>query len=379
MSKLDFLKLKADLLVEGIAVEKTALEGLGTCFKEQNHGLFGWDFENHVGMMLPDDFLLPDGTIVQFRLNSISHYQVRMMDSKLKLFNDSDEICEVEWLSRPAFYDLKTSAEDMMVRIGQIGGADCLFFCYQNYCSHFAHHKECLFCNLVSTSQTYNSVLKRKQVGVIGEVARAAWAEGEVKHILLTGGCFSAEREINIVSDIIAAIREGIGLDRVPGTILPSPAKGDDIQRYYDTGIQAIGFSMEIWNDRLYQAICPGKSEATSHSDFMRSIQSAVKVFGEGNVYVVFVMGLEPRESLLDGFRWLADTGANVVPFVWSPNPGSHLAGHRAPTAAWFADVVREGAEIFAASNIPSGVENHCYRCDGNNLLHDALRAKGIE
>jgi hypothetical protein len=126
MSKLDFLKLKADLLVEGIAVEKTALEGLGTCFKEQNHGLFGWDFENHVGMMLPDDFHLPDGTIVQFRLNSISHYQVRMMDSKLKLFNDSDEICEVEWLSRPAFYDLKTSAEDMMVRIGQIGGADCL-------------------------------------------------------------------------------------------------------------------------------------------------------------------------------------------------------------------------------------------------------------
>jgi DNA-binding Lrp family transcriptional regulator len=204
-------------------------------------------------------------------------------------------------------------------------------------------------------------------------------AEGGVKHILLTGGCFSAEREINLVSDIIAAIHEGIGLDRVPGTILPSPAKGDDIQRYYDTGIQAIGFSMEIWNDRLYQAICPGKSEATSHADFMRSIQHAVKVFGEGNVYAVFVMGLEPRESLLDGFRWLADTGANVVPFVWSPNPGSQLSGHRAPTAAWFADVVREGAEIFAASNIPSGVENHCYRCDGNNLLHDALRAKGIE
>jgi biotin synthase-like enzyme len=267
----------------------------------------------------------------------------------------------------------------MMVRIGQIGGADCLFFCYQNYCSHFAHHKECLFCNLVSTSQTYRSVLKRKQAEAIGEVAKAAWAEGNVKHILLTGGCFSADREVNLVTDIIRAVREGTGLDRVPGTILPSPAKGDDIQRYYDTGIQAIGFSMEIWNDRLYRAICPGKSESTSHADFLESIRRAVKIFGQGNVYTVFVMGLEPRESIVEGFRFLADMGANAVPFVWSPNPGSQLAGHRAPTASWFADVVREGAEIFAKSNIPSGVENHCYQCDGNNLLHDALRERGIE
>jgi hypothetical protein len=379
MSKQDFLKLKADLLVEGIAAEETALEGLGTYFKEQNHGLFGWDFENHVGMTLPDDFALPDDTIVQFRLNSTSHYRIRMLDSTRKLFNNNDEICEIEWLQRPAFYDRVTAAGDSMVRIGQIGGADCLFFCYQNYCSHFAHHRECLFCNLVSTSQTYQSVLKRKKINAIGEVTKAAWAEGGVKHILLTGGCFNAEHEVRLVTDIIAAIRKELGFDRVPGTILPSPAKGDDIRRYYDTGIQAIGFSMEIWNDRLYQAICPGKSEATSHAEFMASIRSAVKVFGEGNVYAVFVMGLEPRESLLDGFRWLADTGANVVPFAWSPNPGSQLAGHRAPTAAWFADVVREGAEIFAESNIPSGVENHCFRCDGNNLLHDALREKGIE
>ena len=378
MSHLNFLDLKASLLVEGITAELSVLEGLGTHHKEQNHGLFGWDFENHVGVALPDDFLLPDGTVVQFRLNSLSPYQVRMVDEDRKLCYGNEEVCEVTWLPRPAFYNQKTSAGDTMVRIGQIGGADCLFFCYQNYCSHFGHHKECLFCNLVSTSQTYQSVLKRKDVEAIGEVAQTAWAEGQVEHILLTGGCFSTESEVKLVADIIAAIRERTGFDRVPGTILPSPAKGDDIQRYYNTGIQAIGFSMEIWNERLYQAICPGKSEGTSHAEFLESIRSAVKVFGEGNVYAVFVMGLEPRESLLEGFRWLADAGANVVPFVWSPNPGSQLAGHRAPTAAWFADVVREGAEIFANSSVPTGVENHCYRCDGNNLLHDALRERSI-
>ena len=102
-------------------------------------------------------------------------------------------------------------------------------------------------------------------------------------------------------------------------------------------------------------------------------------VFGAGNVYGVLVAGLEPSDTLLDGVRALTGEGANVVPFVWSPNPGSRLAGHRAPSAAWFADTMREAAELVAASGVPAGTDNHCYRCDGNNMLHDALRERGVE
>jgi len=61
MSKTDWLKLKAALLVEGIDAESEALEGVGTEFKEQNHGLFGWDFENHVDRALLHDALREKG------------------------------------------------------------------------------------------------------------------------------------------------------------------------------------------------------------------------------------------------------------------------------------------------------------------------------
>ncbi len=40
--------LKAALLTEGIRADPESLEGLGTKYKEQNHGLFCWDFENHI-------------------------------------------------------------------------------------------------------------------------------------------------------------------------------------------------------------------------------------------------------------------------------------------------------------------------------------------
>jgi hypothetical protein len=70
--------------------------------------------------------------------------------------------------------------------------------------------------------------------------------------------------------------------------------------------------------------------------------------------------------------------GANVVPFVWSPNSGWRFAGHRAPVGKWFAEVVREAVSIVAAGHVPSGTENHCYRCDWSNLRHDVPREKGV-
>jgi len=375
----NFILLKAALLTEGIRADAECLKEVGKKYKEQNHGLFGWDFEDHVDMKIPDDFCLPDGTVVQFRFNSKSQYNVKMHEDVLKLYNNDNEICELKWIERPAFYNKKTSLYNDMVKIGQIGGKDCLFFCYQNYCSHFSNDKQCLFCNLVSTSKTYNSVLKKKNLHEIGEVAKAAWSEGIVNHILLTGGCFSHEKEVVLVSEIIESIKKHTGFERIPGVILPSPAKEDSIKRYYDSGIKAIGYSMEIWDEKLYQAICPGKAENTSHREFIELINKAVKIFGEGNVFVAFVMGLEPKETYLDGIRTLSGIGANVVPFVWSPNPGSKLEGHRAPTAEWYVDTVMEAAEIVYKNRVPSGKENHCYQCDGNSLLHDALRLNGIE
>jgi len=372
----NYILLKAALLTEGIRADADSLGGLGTLYKEQNHGLFGWDFENHTSQKLPDDFCLPDGTVVQFRYNSKSPYRVKMEAGKLALFLNDELICALEWIKRPDFYTRQTTEGNDMVKVGQIGGRDCLFFCYQNYCAHFSCNKQCSFCNLVRTSQVYNSVMKKKEISDIGEVAKAAWSEGDVKHMLLTGGCFSHEKEIGVVSDIMASIRLHTGLDRVPGVILPSPAKGDNIKRYYETGIKAIGYSMEIWDEKLYNALCPGKSENTSHAEFLDSIKTAVNVFGAGNVFVALVMGLEQKETFLEGIKVISSLGANIVPFAWSPNPGSKLEGHRAPFAEWYYDVISEAAEIVRSSKVPSGTENHCFECDGNSLLHDALRMR---
>ena len=118
----DLLELKASLLVEGVKASKSALTGLGTKYKEQNHGLFGWDMEDHGDLALPDDFRLPDGSIVQFRMNSSSPFCVQVKDEALVLSRNGCDVCEVEWIKRPAFYDLRVEQDKKMIQIGQIGG-----------------------------------------------------------------------------------------------------------------------------------------------------------------------------------------------------------------------------------------------------------------
>src|SRR4030065_747972 len=137
MKDIQYLELKAELLVEGIRATPVALKEIGKKYKEQNHGLFGWDFEDHAGIALPDDFLLPDGTVVQFRKNSRSPYQVIVEGNDLMLSNVKGRLCKVEWIPRPAYYGKETTNRRPMVKIGQIGGGGWVFFFVYDFFCHF--------------------------------------------------------------------------------------------------------------------------------------------------------------------------------------------------------------------------------------------------
>ena len=335
---LDLLTLKAAMLVEGITFVPGALDAVGTRFKEQNHGLFGWDFTDHRGIPLPDDFVLSDGTVTQFRYNPLSPYAMALRDGRHVIVKNGETLDTVSLIPRPRYYDSRTGSGAIMRQIAQTGGEDCFFVCYQNYCSHFAKGEQCLFCNLVATKKTYESVLGRKDVHDIGEVAAAAFAEGDCKHILLTGGCFSHEKEVTLVARIVGAIRSALGGREVPGTILPSATVDeDDMRRYRDTGIGAIGYSMEIWDEALYRGICPGKARSVPHDEFFTAIKKAVHVFGAGNVYGVFVMGLEPRGTLLEGFGLFLGLGLMWCPLSGVPTRArsSQDIAHRPPSGTW--------------------------------------------
>ena len=102
---LDPFKLKAAMLVEGINFEPGAFEAVGTTFKEQNHGLFGWGFIDHRGIPLPDDFVLSDGTVTQFRFNPLSPYMMELRDEQYVITEGGRVLDTVKLIPRPQYYD----------------------------------------------------------------------------------------------------------------------------------------------------------------------------------------------------------------------------------------------------------------------------------
>ena len=260
---LDLITLKAAMLVEGINFEPGAFETVGTTFKEQNHGLFGWDFIDHRDIQLPDDFVLSDGTVTQFRYNPLSPYRIEKREEEHVIVKSGKAFDTVKLIPRPQYYDSCTTRGAIMRQIAQVGGEDCFFICYQNYCSHFARGEQCLFCNLVSTKKTYDSVLTKKDIHDIGEVAAAAFAEGACKHILLTGGCFSHEKEVPLVANIVGAIQSSLGAREVPA---PScPWRPLTKTTYGSTGTLALAPSGTAWRSgtrRFTGESAPGRRGA---------------------------------------------------------------------------------------------------------------------
>ena len=91
---------------------------------------------------------LPGGTVVQVRLNERSPFLIRREEDTLRLEEGTREIATIEWLERPAFYDLKTSVGTPMTSIAELVGEDCIAVSHTNACMLFADGSQCGFCNL---------------------------------------------------------------------------------------------------------------------------------------------------------------------------------------------------------------------------------------
>ncbi|WP_246550486.1 hypothetical protein [Photorhabdus caribbeanensis] len=56
--------------------------------------------------------------------------------------------------------------------------------------------------------------------------------------------------------------------------------------------VDSWAISLEIFNPKLFDQICPGKSQDYGRDNLLEAYLAAVSELGKGNVYVGFVAGL---------------------------------------------------------------------------------------
>jgi hypothetical protein len=372
------LDLKAEIAQEGITFDPRVFAGLGVGkeLQEQVHCLFEYDTDTHEGVELPPLIVLPHGLVTLFNYTKRSVNRLESDGKKIFLIRPNKDALPVSFIKRPKYYSKKTSDGTPMRTVAVHNTDGVVFVAYSNECSLKSTGKDCLFCNINATKDTYGEAdgVKWKYPKQIGETIAAAYAEG-ARHLTISGGFIPERREVDYYLDVAESIKEHTGLDDFNGTAcIGAPQDLSVIQKYKEVGYRTLAINIEVWNPHFFRAYCPGKEELCGgQKHWIKALEHAVEIFGKGRVRSNMVGGLESKASTLEGIEYLTSRGIVAISPAWNPNPGSALEGHRSPQPSWHVDVAKKTTALYRKAGF---TWDQIYDCNAAplTLVHDIYR-----
>jgi len=346
----DELRLKLALIVEGVSyapdlfrevlIHKDSLQKKVYCTWDK-------DLPTTKSYHVPYGFVLNrSGFGFGLIADKNSPYRVTRKDGAFAIDYRGEKVADISFPEPPAFYSQRTSDGVSMSDIAMdsaIGSEDkSLIVAYSTECSVKDQGETCLFCVMNGTKKLDQGEERPawKYPHQIAETVKAAYDEG-FKHLTITGGFVPERREVEYYLDVAEHIQRALGREDFNGTAcIGAPLDFSIIDKYKEAGFGTIAFNTEVWRKEYFDIFCPGKvTQCGGYANWIKAIEYAVSVFGKGKVRSNFVVGLQPKDIVLEGIEYLASIGVVTVASSWVPGLGSPLEGHRSPTVDWHWDV----------------------------------------
>ena len=156
----------------------------------------------------------------------------------------------------------------------------------------------------------------------------------------LTGGSVTSKVDGLAEADFYGRYAQAIE-ERFPGRwigkVVAQALPREDVQRYKDYGISIYHPNYEVWDERLFSIICPGKERYVGRDRWHRRILDAAEVFGPRYVIPNFVAGVEMAKpfgfatveeaiaSTREGLEFFMSRGITPRFTTWCPEPTTPL------------------------------------------------------
>lgn len=349
------LQLKNRVLVEGLSFPVDIFSHLdvGGEIQETVHVLFTADKHAHKDVEFPACFLTPKGKFrVGIRWNQDSLLSIRYIDGQYHVFDRNTPIFEnLHFVRRSPYYKLHASDGTAFRTIATDNGHGALFVSYSNECSLKDKGLDCLFCNINTTKSIYGEAqgISWKTPKQVGEAISAGYRGYGFDHVTISGGFVPERREVEYYLDVAEAIQNATGLEDFNGTAcVGAPRDLTVLEKYKDAGYRTFATNMEVWSEKMFDLICPGKAqECGGRSNWLAALKYEVELFGRYRVRSTLVSGIEPKESLMTGIEYLVEHGVIAQPSQWYVNVGSALQGHRTPDPDWHWEVFERTVALY--------------------------------
>lgn len=314
--------LKIALLAEGVRISEKAKEKIGDHWLEKiySYSLTDWTDEKQI---FPSDIILGGKVVVGFRFNPNSRWLIEK-DKDIYIISDNVSKNQYEGISysqRPKYYDNLTGCGASMQSIGVSCGNHGISFFVNNYCEYFKDGQNCRFCSLVPSQSIFSETKNLKSVNQVKHtIKKILEIEDPLDFIQLSGGSFyNHDREVRNYLKYIEVIKNELinsGHQKyIPIHLTSMPPKDLSLlKKLKSAGLDTISFDLECPTENYFRKYCPGKQNSYGYSQMRKALEQALGVFGQGNVYTIVILGIEPPELFIQSIKELAESG--IIPTI---------------------------------------------------------------
>ncbi|MBI4329957.1 MAG: hypothetical protein HY673_01590 [Chloroflexi bacterium] len=341
---------------------------------------------------IPARFCLKkDDTVIQFKQNSASPFTIDIRDKRFFFADDRlglTPLEEIYFIPKPRSLSRVLPDGTPYSRVISQRGLDNFSFSMSDYCEFWKTGDQCKYCDIGSFLEEKRKgglkvgrVSPRTAAGVIKEVFEN---EPVFRHFTITGGAIlDPERETAVNCSYLNAINDAFAGLWYPAHMSIVAREEKYLKRIRETGLPAITMNMEVWDERLFNILCPGKARFIGREEWIRRMIKGVDVFGRGKVLSNFVGGVEMAppwgfkdtrsavKSTLQGLDFLMEHDVLPKLSIFYSEHGSALPGQASPPLEYFTELFMGSMELLEKHKFPFPGMDRCRACGFNDVMVD--------
>lgn len=342
------LQLKIMLLSHGIRIEKksfTKLEKSGNL----NHEEF-----NALDMVLMDKIFI--NVPYRTNLSELSPFNIRIYKNELWLYYFKRKLLKIKLRFADRWANLKTKNGNPYGEIAYLGN-DRLRVFHRLGCYFKDSSTGCRFCDVVNDS-------RQLDLDEIKEVVDNYKLLPEINHFMIGGGSRDPQDDFCFICELAEYLKNDTNK---PIYLMSLPPQNAEIlTKLKEAGITEVAFNLEVYDRRLALKYMPGKGRIPL-SQYLDAFKVAVKLWGnDGNVRTIFIVGLESKQSLIEGIETVCKLGVSPILSLFKPIEDTELSNLLPPPDEEILEIVNKTTEICNKYGLEMGPA--CRFCEDNTL-----------
>jgi hypothetical protein len=330
--------LKAAILGCGLNVSETALAQYGYPFLVKRRAYGNQDPVSLRAREIPQEIYVgPEQLITAVNVNLQSPWLLDFRSDSFVLVSPDNAEHAVSFPSHPRFYDAQLRTGQRVSQVLTLYGGSSLGVFAYGRCDLDTRGVACQYCSIGPNRAKTNDFVLATRPKQLYEALTISLNDPtvELSQVMLNGGNFpDMDRSFQHYVRLAECARAAINASgrSIPLHMIVFPPRDLELLDLFAGLDVQIAMNVEVFDSNLFRQYCPGKHALCGQTHIFNALIRAAEILGEGQVFSIFVGGLEELGSLRRGIEFTASH--NVVPVinVFHPDPETPLSAHPRPT-----------------------------------------------